>query len=62
MEIALKHAGLTKADVSHIHAHQDFDDGMEQIDVRFFVGMTEYNYDIDANTGTIVDFDAEVDD
>ena len=62
VEIALKHAGLTKADVSHIHAHQDFDDGMEQIDVQFFVGMTEYNYDIDANTGTIVDFDAEIDD
>jgi len=36
VEIALKHAGLSKADVSNIHAHQDFDDGMEQIDIKFF--------------------------
>ena len=62
LEIALKHAGLSKADVSYVQVTQDFDDGMQQIDVKFFVGMTEYNYDIDANTGTIVDFDAEIDD
>ena len=37
-------------------------DGMEQFDVTFYVGMTEYNYDIDANTGMIVDFEAEIDD
>ena len=30
---------------------QDYDDGMEQFDVKFYVGMTEYSYDIDANTG-----------
>ena len=62
LEIALKHAGLSKADVTHTHVHQVFDDGLEQFDVKFYVGMTEYNYDIDANTGMIIDFDAEIDD
>ena len=42
--------------------HKDYDDGMEQFDVKFYVGMTEYSYDIDANTGRIVDYDIEIDD
>ena len=62
VETALKHAGVSKADASYINVKSDFDDGMEQFDVEFHVGMTEYNYDIDANTGRIVDFDADIDD
>jgi len=62
VEIALKHAGVAKANASYLQVKPDFDDGMQQFDVKFYVGMTEYSYDIDANTGRIVDFDAEIDD
>ena len=62
IEIALKHAGVAKADASFIQVKPDVDNGMQQFDVEFHVGMTEYNYDIDASTGRIVDFDADIDD
>ena len=62
VEIALKHAGVAEANASYLQVKPDIDDGMQQFDVKFYVGMTEYSYDIDANTGRIVDFDAEIDD
>ena len=62
LETALNHAGVSKADASYVQVHKDYDDGMEQFDVKFYVGMTEYSYDIDANTGRIVDYDIEIDD
>ena len=62
LEIALKHAGVAKSNASFIQVKPDFDDGMQQFDVEFHVGMTEYNYDIDAGTGRIVDFDVDIDD
>ena len=62
LEIALNHAGVSKANASYVQVHKDYDDGMEQFDVKFYVGMTEYSYDIDANTGRIVDYDIEIDD
>ena len=62
LEIALRHAGVENADASFTRVKLDFDDGMELFEVEFHVGMTEYNYNIDANTGRIVDFDADIDD
>ena len=62
LDIALKHAGVAKSNASFINVKPDFDDGMEQFDVEFHVGYTEYNYDIDVNTGRIVDFDVDMDD
>ena len=62
LEIALTHAGVAKSDASFILVKPDFDDGMQQYDVEFHVGMTEYNYDIDANSGRIADFDVDIDD
>ena len=62
LETALNHAGVSKANASYVQVHKDYDDGMEQFDVKFYVGMTEYSYDIDANTGRIVDYDIEIDD
>ena len=61
-QIALKDAGLTEDQVTFVRSQVDYDDGMEQFDVKFYVGMTEYSYDIDANTGRIVDYDIEIDD
>ncbi len=59
LQIALDHAGLKKSDVAFSKVKKDFDDGRQQYDVEFHVGFNEYNYDIDASTGQIVDFDID---
>ena len=35
LEIALKNAGVAKADASYVQVKPDFDDGMNQFDVKF---------------------------
>ena len=58
---ALKHAGLTEADVTFVHANLDRDDGRMEYEIEFYTADKEYDYDIDAVTGEVVscDFDAE---
>ena len=58
-EIALNHAGVTEADTSFIWAKSDNDDGRQVFDVEFYVSSTnsEYDYEIDAQTGEIISFD-----
>ena len=62
LDIALKQAGVSKESVTFSRVHRDFDDGREIFDVEFHVGTTEYNFDVDANTGAVVDFDTDFND
>ena len=64
LEIALKHAGLTKGDISALRIHQDFDDdmGVTKYDIEFHVGAREYSYDIDTTTGDIYESEVDIDD
>ena len=64
LDIALKHAGVAKSDVTRKNVHRDFDDdlGKTVFDVEFHVGIKEYNYDIDPTTGAICAFDVDIDD
>ena len=64
LDIALKHAGVAKSDVTRKNVHLDFDDdlGKKVFDVEFHVGIKEYNYDIDPTTGAIYEFDVDIDD
>ena len=64
LDIALKHAGVAKSDISFNRVHLDFDDdlGKTFFDVEFHVGAKEYNYDIDPVTGAIYEFDVDIDD
>ena len=59
--IALTDAGLTEADVTFVRSYLEYDDGQQHYDVEFFGGNVEYDYEIDAMTGTILssDNDAE---
>ena len=38
----------------------DYDDGRAEYDVEFFKGNTEYDYEIDAESGTILSYDYDV--
>ncbi len=61
-EIALKHAGLSQSAVRELECELDRDDGTAVYEVSFKNGGFEYQYDIDAHSGSIRDFEKEKDD
>lgn len=58
-EIAFKHAGVTKAKVKKLKVEMETDDGIKIYEVDFKAGNWDYDYDINAKTGKIVDVDKE---
>lgn len=60
-DIALKDAGFTAGDVTELKCELDFD-AIPHYDVDFKQGGMEYDYDIDATTGAILQSHSEVDD
>lgn len=59
-EIALNHAGKTASSVTFVRAILDYDDGRPEYDVEFWSGNTEYDYEIDAYSGAILSYDADI--
>lgn len=59
--IAVSHAGLSMSDVVFSKAKLDWDDGYTVYEVEFYYGRTEYDYTIDAYTGTILEYDYDWD-
>ena len=58
-QAALDHAQLTAEQVVFTQAKLDYDDGRAVYDIEFYSGNKEYDYEIDANTGKILDRDIE---
>ena len=58
-QIALDHAGFTENEVRFTKAKLDFDDGIFEYDIEFFVGRVEYDYTIAAADGRIIEFDID---
>ena len=59
--IALKHAGKSASSVSFTKAKLDKDDGKVVYEIEFRSGRTEYEYDIDAYSGKILEYDIDRD-
>ena len=59
LQTALKDAGVNEADASRIRVTSDRDDGMLVYEVRFDAAETEYDYEIDAESGRIISTDVE---
>ena len=55
VDIALKDAGFTAADVNFTKKAQDTDDGVQKYEIEFTNGGYEYDYDINAATGQIIE-------
>ena len=53
---------MKEEDVRFKKAHADRDDGRNVYEIEFTVNGMEYEFDIDAASGTILDFDADIDD
>ena len=60
-QAALTHAGVTSAEAKFKRTELDFDDGVYKYEVDFYVGITEYEYEIDAKTGNVISFDKDID-
>lgn len=58
-EAALKHAGISASDATFVEAEYDYDDGRMVYEVEFHVKGTEYDYEIDAQTGEVVKYKTE---
>lgn len=59
-EIALEHAGVAAADALYLSAKPDYDDGVKVYDVEFYTDGTEYDYEINAETGAVLSFDHDL--
>lgn len=58
-QIALAHAGVTAAQAQYFASDYDYEDGRMVYEVEFFADGAEYEYDIDAATGAIVQYERE---
>lgn len=58
-EIALNHAGISADAATFIKVELDTDDGIQVYDVEFCADVTEYDYEIDATTGRVIDYESE---
>lgn len=57
--IALEDAGVSSADVTYTKEKLDRDDGVYVYELEFYTNDTEYDYDINAQTGAIMDKSVE---
>ena len=59
-EIALDHAGLSASLVSFVRVKLEWEDGIQVYEVEFWSDRTEYDYEINAQTGEIHSFDRDI--
>lgn len=58
-EAALKHAGMSAAAVTFSKAKMAKDDGKVKYEIEFYDSENEYEYEIDARTGKVLDSSVE---
>ena len=57
--LALAHAQLSADDIKGLRVKLERDDGKVQYEIEFYSASTEYDYDIDATSGAILNFDRD---
>jgi uncharacterized membrane protein YkoI len=58
-EIALKHAGLKRGDLTSIRTVNDTENGRKTYDIEFWKDNTKYDYEIDVLTGDVISYEAD---
>ena len=62
LEIALKHAGLTRDQVDFVKRFEpDWEAGRQVFEISLFEGGLEYEFNVDANNGSILKFEKDWD-
>lgn len=59
LNIALEQAGVTREEIRNLENKLENDDGVLIYEIDFDAGSTEYSYDINAETGSIVERDRD---
>ena len=59
-QIALNHAGVSASNATFVKAQREYDDGRLTYDVDFYSGNKEFDYEILASDGTILSYDADI--
>lgn len=60
-KIALKHAGVSEKQVSALRVKREYDDGTACYEIEFIYNGAEYEYQIKASDGTVLEFDIDRD-
>lgn len=60
--IAFNHAGVNGSNAEFDDQELDSDDGVSYYELEFDIGEDEYQYDIHARTGQILDYDIDIED
>lgn len=58
-DIALKDAGIARADADRIASHFEMDDGFYQYEIHIYEGEYEYDYAVSAEDGRILEKDVD---
>ncbi|MFI3253454.1 MAG: PepSY domain-containing protein [Eubacteriales bacterium] len=58
--IALSHVGLSESQVTFVKVNLDYDDGVPEYEVEFYKDNTEYDFEIHGTTGTILEYDQDM--
>ena len=58
-QTALNHAGVKASEATFTKAYRDWDNGREVYEIEFYANNTEYDMDVDVNTGRIMSFSTE---
>lgn len=61
LNIALAKAGLKKSQISGCAVEFECDDGIITYDIEFYCGSAEYEFEIDATTGNIIEYETDGD-
>ena len=59
LETAIKEAGVKSSDVTNSYVELESDDGIAKYEVEFYAGNTEYNFEIDAQSGNVLSYEKE---
>ena len=59
LETAIKEAGIKASDVTNSYVELESDDGITKYEVEFYAGNTEYNFEIDAESGNVLSYEKE---
>lgn len=59
--IALEHAGVLTQDALFIQAQLEYDDNRQVYDLEFVAQGREFDYEVDAETGEVLGYDADAD-
>lgn len=61
-QIALSHAGMSESEITNLKVKFDYDDGIAVYEVEFETLRYEYDYEIDARSGAIIEYDRDTKD